>query len=95
MTDNLFESFRDFVKATIAQPISILRVAMLDEAINYWDGEKWVVKINKDRSDQSQIENLLHELAHINSNQFHGRRWGQEYATVYKDFYLKWVELND
>jgi len=59
----------------------------------WFDGEKWQVRISSDRSDQSQIEILLHELSHVlTGTVWHGRRWGESYATVYRDYYLPWTE---
>jgi hypothetical protein len=62
----------------------------------WWDGERWQIRVSAERSDQSQIEALLHELAHVlTGDQWHGKKWGIAYAQCYKDHYLPWTESDD
>ena len=89
----LFVNFRKFVKSQV-KGLSIRRKNLADGTSGqvYRDGNKWIIEIGKNNSDEMQCEILLHELAHcISGSRWHGKKWALGHEKTYK----LWMQFID
>lgn len=89
----LFHNFRRFVKQRM-RGLSIRRKTLPDGISGqvYRHGDKWIIEIERSKTEEMQCEILLHELAHcVSGSRWHGRQWALGHAITYK----LWVQFVD
>ena len=83
---SLFVNFRKFVKRQV-KGLSIRRKYLPDGTSGqvYRQDHKWVIEIEKRKTEEMQCEILLHELAHcVSGSHWHGKRWALGHAKTYR-----------
>lgn len=89
-----------FLKKTFPTnlPVKVRRVHLKNEldgeCVKYKDF--FSIKVQKDLEEHQAIEVLLHEFAHVLSwdetKDFHSKKWGEEYARVYRSYLSKFLD---
>ena len=93
----LYKDFRDFLKERVSETLWIHRKRLSLDLYGqcYEIGNGWQIDIRNDLSEDSQVETLMHEYAHIlGRTPYHGRKFGISYSEVYK-IWLAFVRMKD
>jgi len=109
-----YQSYRKLVsvlkkKCVLAYPVSVRRVALTDlDGDCTLGNKKFFIRINKDISEESAIDTLLHEWAHARAwnhlhdsldwyefeKRSHDASWGVAYSEVYRIYEQCYLPTN-
>jgi len=95
-----FRSLATFLKKNlpVEYPVNVRRLPTASTVYGDcdFDGERFMIRINRKTNEDCAIDTLIHEAAHSISffstnGDTHGRNFGIAYARAYK-LYLDWLE---
>ena len=93
----MFDEFRDYLKSRVQDDIRVHRKRMpCDEyGKTYRVGEHWQIDVATRYSEETQVDTLIHEFAHVvGRTNYHGKAFGIAYAEVY-GMWIAWCKEQD